>query len=164
MVLDLNYLDKLLANQLRACNKLLQISLQEQSAIMQNKVSLIDAINIQKKSILELLYKLDTEKKQFLTNFAVEHNLRQIPISVESITTHLPAFMQPKIKSYINAIKQLSSKIKAINTNNNRLVDYSLSFISYIATNVFGNTQATTYGSAGKIAEKAPISKFEYCS
>lgn len=164
MTLDLNYLDRLLANQLKACNTLLQVSLTEQTAIINNEVEKINTVNAQKKSILELLYKLDQEKKAFLKNFALEYRLKQIPLSIESIIKDLPAFIQPKINSYINATKQLSSKIKAINTNNSRLVDYSLSFISYVTNNFLTGNKATTYCSEGKVKEKAQISKFEYCS
>lgn len=164
MALDLTSLVNNLASRLKVCQHLLQLSMQEQEAIIKNKSNEIGPIIEKKNQTLIILDQLDKTKGSILSNFSKELNLKFTPKGIEAIINYLPHNNQEQIRQFVKAIKTTAAKIKAVNTNNAKLLDYSISFINQMMT-TFSPTggNVSTYTSSG-VQHSPQKCSFEYSS
>lgn len=163
MALELNSLVNNLAGHLKATQHLLTILQSEQQAIVNNQHSALESLIDKKSQIIKIIEQLDATKKEILFNFSKELKLSKTPKGVESILPYLPANYQKTLKAYIDAIKKVATKLKAINTNNAKLLDFSVSFIGQMIKTVAPSEMNNTYTSDGAYKGNMVKSSFEYC-
>lgn len=164
MALDLNSLVKLLDQKVSAIQQLIEISRSEQVAIINNRAAELHEFTNQKTQTLLKIETLEKKKLNLFDQFCKEQKFKERIISTEQIVEFLHGKHKLLIQTYIKKIKALLLELKAINTNNDRLIGYSVRFINCMVNNLIPNSKTgCTYSQTGAYTKSGRRTSFEYC-